>query len=175
MMTRLFHRIALPPQRKGSSVFLAFFWSGGLVFGITLFALAGECTVPLMRQAASCQVSIVSLLMANLLPFLISALAVYIHKPVLLYGCAFLRACLLSFVSMGTMVAFGSAGWLVRLLLMFSDICLAVLLYVYWLWHISGLHRFSSLTCGGFAAAALLIGSIDHCFVAPFLVQLIEF
>ena len=174
-MTQVLHRFFFPLQRKWTSVLLACFWSGGLVFAITLFFYAGDSTVSLMRQAACCQVSIVSLLMANLLPFLISALAVYIHKPWLLYGCAFLRSCLLGFISMGTLMAFGTAGWLVRLLLMFSDIGLAVLLYLYWLRYISGLRRFSAVSSGGFAAAALLVSSIDHCLITPFLVRLINF
>lgn len=174
-MTQVLHRIIYPLPRKWASLLLACFWSWGLVFGITLFFLAGGSTVSLMRRAAGCQVSIVSLLMTNLLPFLISALAVYIHKPRLLYGCAFFRGCLLGFVSLGTMMAFGSAGWLIRLLLMFSDICLAVLLYLYWLRHISGLRRFSGLACSGFAAASVLAASIDYCFVAPFLARLIDF
>lgn len=174
-VAQVLQRMFIPQQRKWPSVVLACFWSGGFVFGILFFFLAGDSFVSLMRRASCCRVSIVSLLMANLLPFLISALAVYIHKPWLLYGCAFFRSCLLGFVSMGTLMAFGSAGWLVRLLLMFSDVSLAILLYLYWLRHISGLRRFSPVDCGGYAAAALLIGSIDHCFVAPLLVQLIDF
>ena len=174
-MTQVLHQSVFPLQRKWTSVVLACFWSGGLVFGILLFFLASNSTASLVRQAACAPVSVSNLLMTNLLPFLVSGLAVYIQRPQLLYGCAFLRGCLLTFVATGTILAFGSAGWLVRLLLLFSDICLAVPLYLYWLRHISGLRRFSALHSSGFAAAALLIGSIDYCFVAPFLVRILDF
>lgn len=173
-MARLLHRNLPTVWRKYATTFLAFSWCSGLFCGIVLYFSAGDPSASLMRMAVTGYVSIVDLLMSVLLPFLISALAVYIFKPGLLAVFAFIKACLFAFFSMGTLEAFGSAGWLIRLLLMFSDICMTVVLYLYWMRHVSGQRKFSVTYSGAYGAAALLIGSIDYCFIAPKLAQILE-
>lgn len=173
-MARFLHRNLPTVWRKYATTFLACFWCSGLICGMVLYFSAGDITVSLMRMAVSGRASIVDLLMSVLLPFLISALAVYIFKPGLLAVLAFFKALLFAFFSMGTVEAFGSAGWLIRLLLMFSDICMTVILYLYWMRYISGQRKFSAIYCGAYGAAALLIGSIDYCFIAPKLVHILE-
>lgn len=72
------------------------------------------------------------------------------------------------------MSAYGSAGWLVRWLLMFSDILTLPLLCLFWLRAFS--HERSQSLC--FAAAvgviAVFIGSLDYTVVSPFAAMLIS-
>ena len=166
MMARFFRRFLSIRPHQWCTWFLAVCWSGGLLSGILVF---GQVRVALMAPGMLSQVSPGNLIMANLLPFLFSAFAVYIQQSKLILPIAFLKGCLFSFVSMGVMASFGSAGWLVRFLLMFSDLLLTVLLYFYWLGHISGFRRFSVLRSGGLAAVVALVASVDYYWVAPLL------
>ena len=162
-------------SRKGSTVFLALSFSAGLTGGILTFIAAGQSIFPLMRSTLSGSVSIVSLLCVTALPFLFSAVAVFLSGPQLLFPIAFGKAFFFSFFSLGTMAAFGSAGWMIRCLLMFSDLMGLPLLYYYWQRHIPGGHAFSSMEAFAFFSLFFLIGSIDFCLISPFLAGLIHF
>lgn len=172
-MDRFLH-LNLPAwQRKGPGSLLACAWLLGLVSGAVLSIFAGDPLFSMMRAAASSCVSIPGLLSATLLPLLFSAFAVYISKPWLLIPIAFGKAFLFSYLSVGVMIAFGSAGWLIWWLLMFSDSCSLPLLWWFWLKAVSQ-PRGSLIRRTGFAlAAAAVIGSVDYCIVSPFLADLI--
>lgn len=160
--------------RKVSLTILAVVWLLGLLLGTVISICAGDSLVSLMRMAVSGRVSISGLLSAMVLPFLLSALAVYIQKPVLLVLIAFGKAFLVSYLGLGAMAAYGSAGWLVRWLLMFSDCCSLPLLWLYWLRLLSGKRRFASIETAALMIAVVLIGSLDYCVVSPFLAVLIS-
>lgn len=166
-MARFLHRNFAPLPRKYADSFLAFFWCIGLFCGIFIFFTAGDPTVSLMRLAVHSPASIVNLLLCELLPFLLSALAVFWGAYRLLYGCAFFRAVLFSFFSLGVFTAFGSAGWLLYLLLMFSDIVLCVLLYLFWLRCIDRKEGFRGAQAVAYLAGVLLTGSVNMTLIEP--------
>ena len=153
---------------------LASSWFLGLVLGIVFSIAAGDPLVSLMRTAVNSRVSISGLLTAILLPFLLSAFAVIFHESWLLILIAFLKAFMFSFVGFGVTVAFRSAGWLVRLLLMFGDCCSLPVLFWYWSRHV-GVQESSSFSAIVVPFALLFcIGSFDFCVVSPFLATLIS-
>lgn len=159
--------------RKTTLAILAFFWTLGLMLGILCSGVAGDTLTPLMRTAVSRCVSFSGLLTAVLLPFLLSMLALYLHKPWLFVPIAFLKAFLFSYTGFGVMVAFDSAGWLVRLLLMFSDCCTMPILFWFWAAQINGCRKcLLSIATPILLAAA--IGSFDFYVVSPFLATLIS-
>ena len=161
-------------SRRGPRMVLALSWFLGLLMGAVVSAAASESLVPLMRAAAAGCVSIDRLLTAILLPFLLSALAVYLQEPWLLLLIAFGKAFLVSFLGFGLMAAYGSAGWLLRWLLMFGDCCSLPLLFWYWLRHISGLRKFTIAGTAPVLLVAVAIGSFDYCIVSPFLTAVIS-
>lgn len=172
-MDRFLH-LHLPTRlRKGSVSFLAFGWILGLVSGFLFSLYAGDSLSTTMRAAASGCVSIPGLLSAIFLPLLFSAFAVYISQPWLLIPIAFGKAFLFSYLGVGVMAAFGSAGWLIRWLLMFSDSCSLPLLWWYWLRAVSGQRCFAVRNTAAAFAVALIIGSVDYCMVSPVLANLI--
>ena len=119
-------------------------------------------------------VSIVSLIIAVLFPFLFSAFAVYLGKPGLLYLVCFLKSWAFTLAAYGTVVAFGYAGWLVQFLLQFSDILLLWLLYWFCLRHISKTEASAKRDFGICTAAIAAVCGIDYCVISPFLVGLIQ-
>lgn len=173
-VARFLHRYSAPGRRKYTVLILAFIWCFGLLCGIRAASYAGDSFVSMMRMAACRPVSIVNLLTVSVLPFLFSAVAVYLRSWHLLAAVCFFRALLFGFISCGVYLAFASAGWLVWLMIMFSDILCLVPLWWYW---ISGTgHSMHSIyrTAVCFVAVCLIV-SLDFRFIAPSLVYAIEF
>lgn len=153
---------------------LAITWIFGLVLGIVSAYQAGHSVFRLMRMAANSHASIVSLLVSGVLPFLLSAAAVFFSARHFLFLIGFVKAFCFGCCACATMLSFGSAGWLICLLLMFSDLCDLPALIWFWLRHLwDGAYlRFpDTVFCIGWS---LLVGSVDFCLVTPFLVSLIE-
>lgn len=173
-MAWISHRNIPQNFRKLSIFFLAFIWLSGLLCGIGFSNLAGDSFLSLMRIAPSGSVSIVSLLCVSLLPFLFSAFAVYIHSFGVIAGLCFIKGCLFAFVSMGLFLAYDSAGWLLRLLMMFSDLCCLVPLWRCWLHILSRADHGSFRAVGICASIAASVVSLDYLYVLPLLAKLVE-
>ena len=173
IMARFLHHDLSRSPRKFSYCVLALFWTGGLASGIWTWCFADDSIVSLMRSAVSGSVSIVSLLCVTGLPFLLSAFAVFLSSPWALWFLALGKGFVTSFVAMGTAACFGCAGWLIRLLLCFSDFVGTPLLYWYWLRCFRNCGNKPALHTILVGALLFLIGSVDYCLVAPFLADLI--
>lgn len=158
--------------RKGCTAFLAMCWLLGLLSGAVLSGMADPAFSSMMHAAAASRVSIVRLLTVTVLPFLCSAFAVYLSRPWLLLPMAYCKGLTVSCAAFGLMTAFGSAGWLLRGLTMFSSLCTAPVLVFYWLRHISGERRFSGTLLLFSLAAVFLVCGIDFCYIAPILAKL---
>ena len=158
---------------RGKRLLLAFSWVLGLFAGAVCAIMSGNSLSSMMRTAASGSVSIVSLMSAVLLPLLFSAFAVYISQIWLLFPLAFGKAFLFSFLGVGLMTAYGSAGWLVRCLFMFSDCLILPVLWLYWLRSLEGWNRFSIRNATTAFLTAGIIGSFDYYVVSPFLASLL--
>jgi len=161
--------------RKRYLFLLAFVWLFGLLCGVGFSGFAGDSYVSLMRSASACSVSIVSLLSVSLLPFLLSAFFVYLHSFAFICGLCFMKGCLFVFVSMGLYLSYGSAGWLLRLLMMFIDLCCLVPLWWCWLHFLSdsdsGLLK--PVFTGGLIAGGIVC--LDYLCVLPVLAKLVEY
>ncbi len=173
-MARFLLRNSTQSQRKCRILILALIWCVGLISGVGSFYFTGDSFPSLMRMAAASHVSIVNLVIPSMLPFLFSAFALYLQCPQLLAVLCFLKAWLFGFVSFGCISAFGTAGWLLWLMALFSDIVCMVPLWWFWISHVEceGFVRFGQLaTC---ILIVLCVISLDQGFISPFLVDLIE-
>ena len=167
-MARFLHRFFVWFGRNVPTVLLVACFFAGFIPGIRMSCKAAF-SFSLMRGAMDSAVSIVSALCVLLLPLFFSALAVYFSKPKLLYGIAFLKAFTFAFVSAGITSGFGSAGWLARRLLMFSDSLSLPLLWLYWLRHIPGKGVFQPADTILIASCMGFIGFADHVLISPLL------
>ena len=173
MIARFLHFIVSFCKRKWDKLFLAFFWTFGLITGGMLFRYAGSDFVSQMPLAVSSQPSIFGLLISSLLPFLFSAYAVYIGSPRFLYGISFLKACGLGYVSFSVVSSFGSAGWLIRWLFLFTDISAAAVLYCYCHRYISGIRKFSAGSFSGYAGILAAVSLFDYSVVSRLLLRVL--
>lgn len=160
--------------RKCGRFFLAFVWLGGLVCGILLSLSAGQTYISWMRGMPLAPVSIVGLLLVSCLPFLCSALAVLFGKAILVLPVCFGKAVLFAFVSFGVLQSSASGGWLLRWLVMFTDVALMPVLYFFWLRCLVGDRRIRFGHIFLLVAVVFLIAVVDCSIVSPFLVGLID-
>lgn len=169
-----FIRSDMPEKRQSACKFwLLLLWCAGLILGVFFACQADDSTILMMRSAASAPVSISGLLVVFLLPFLLSASAVYLSQPLLLLATAFAKAFSFGFCAYAVDSAFRSAGWLMCLLLMFSDLCFLPVLMWFWLRHITGNRRSADVDLAVCAAIAVCIGLFDYCIVSPFLAMVL--
>lgn len=159
------------PSRKFWVLFLALSWIIGLISGCIISITSDTFYFIPMRAATYCRVSIVSLLVVTAFPFLFSAFVFYFAKPWLFIPIACMKAMSFSMVAIGIFRSFGSAGWLLQFLLMFSDICLIPFLIFYWVRFISSERaiHFYDILC--VSTAVLSVGLIDFYFISPILVS----
>ena len=174
-MASILHNSIYAFRRKGSTMFLAFSFFLGLVFGLFVFCCSGEPLYSMMRRCLFSSVSIVGFLSGATLPFLLSALAVFFSKPCLTYLISFVEAFLFCYVSLLIIFVFQPAGFFVRFLLLFGDFLSLPVLYFFWhrslsenpIKDFSGIFLFLSTGC--------LIGCFDYCLISPFSTDLIFF
>ncbi len=164
---------SLHQRRKAIRRYLAFSFFLGLVCGSLAYLSAGESIIPLMRGVPYAPVSIVGALCVSVFPILFSAYAVFLSNYGLLLPLCFAKAFLFSFVSLGISQAFASAGWLMRILLLFSDWTSFPILYWYWLRNLSPDSRFNFWETVLVCSLVGLLGSIHFGIISPFLVRLI--
>ena len=171
-MAQHFHRGQSAPRHHYSVFVLSFVWLCGLAVGVIVHCIAGSVFASLMRGILSESVSIFGLICVIVLPFLFSAFAVYIGLRWLLYPICFGKTMLVSLIASSVWVQFGSAGWLAWLLTMFSDMISLPLFYRYCLRHVSGFRSFSFSELVVTFSACIFIGSVDYCYISPFLAML---
>lgn len=146
-------------------------WTFGLICGVLLFLYAGTPVVSLMRGISDSSVSIVSLLTIGFVPFLLTAFAFFLTTQQLFFLICFCKACLFSFVAVGISVAFSSAGWLIRRIVLFYNSVWCVMLYFLWHRILYGRKGFWLVA----AAAGLFTGCIAIHIISPFMACLIDY
>lgn len=152
--------------------FLALFWTVGLICGVC-YAANNLSVVVLMRLAILKQVSIVGLLYVLVLPLLIAVICVYYSRPAVFYLLIALKAFFSSTCLYWVANAYGSAAWLVQILLLFSaTVSNAILL---WVGYKQAHHVFSfHIHCVFIVMIILFIGLIDYLLLSPFTVTLLN-
>jgi len=153
-------------------VILAFVWVSGLFLGLGTALFADPSFLGLLHKAPVCPVSFGGCFIGLLLPLLFTALSTAVSCHWLLIPLAFARAFLWSALSCGIVLAYGSGGWLVAVLFLFSHcLCNSALL---WVWlrlfmskGITRIHHFAVL------AVFLFVCFLDFWHISPFLANLL--
>lgn len=161
-------------RRRGAKVLLASVFLLGHLLGVLLSGSASELLFPVMRALPGSRATLAGLLAAAALPLVCSACAVYLRQTLLLFPIAFWKAFFFSYVAFGLFRAWGSAGWLLTGLSLFSATAAMPALYWYWLRHIGG-SPFRWADAGLTLAVLVVIGIIDYCLIGPFLAEIITF
>ena len=152
---------------------LAFGWFTGLVTGAFLSSLIVDCTANAIRVNIAGPASAGSLILTTFLPFLVSAIAVFLSKPVFLPLIAYCKAAVFSLVSFVTLRSFGTSGWMIRFMVMFTDIITLPLFYSFCRRHLDKDARFQ-VCDGAYLLALFLICGFDFSYISPFLLKVLQ-
>ena len=152
---------------------LIFSWIFGFFTGLIFARIAGDSSYSLMRLATLTQVSIVSLLSMLALPVLVTDLIVRCHLLFFIYPVAFMKAVVYSYCSTCVLLTFGASGWLIRILLVFTDSAMCVVLLFWWSSLLSGRIASRYITAG-ICTFAICFGALDYFCISPFLLDLMK-
>ena len=165
--TKAQNRLRLPTLNP--EFFLVSVWLGGLLAGTIYAASASTQYFLLMRMAPQSHVSIVGLATAVLLPFLITAFAVYRDRPWVLYPICFAKVFVFASCGFGITAAYGTAAWLIRFLLQFSDICSVPILCWFAMGHVAGRKKSWKRDIRICLMLDIAIICLDLWYISPFL------
>ncbi len=112
---------------------LLMFWTIGIILGTVIGSECGAEIYSMMHQALIAEVSIVSLAVCNLLPFVISAVVTRCGFPRLIYCLGFCKAIGVGYTGVLCLLSFEGAGWLARLFLFCSQLLSLPALWLMWL------------------------------------------
>ena len=160
-------------QKVGSWLLCAT-WVFGMLLGAWSAVSADSAIISMVRNCIGSHVTIPGMLCVAFLPFLISAYAISLSEPWILLIFSTCKAYSFSLCLCATGLAFGQSSWLVRLLFLFSDLCLIPVLYLYWLRHISGTNPTRRWELPACLCIAAVISGIDYYFIAPFLMSIMK-
>lgn len=153
---------------------LACFWYAGLSLGLAAARFYGDTMVSLLRLAPAVSGSMMGAFWISLLPLLLSACAVFLFRRAGCYAACLLRGFGLGYVMACIRRCYPGAGLLMSLLLTFSALWGSVILFWYHLRRIT-LRDADFLRDTAAAAAALCaVAAVDHWFITPFLVDVIN-
>lgn len=150
---------------------LAVIWSLGLVIGYYLASRSKPVISSLILLIQSDRMMIVGFLSMLILPFIVSAILIWMSLNIWVLPLAFLKACLYSCCCCQIMV-FGDAGWLAHLLFVFSESISVPILLWFWFSCIDEHRGFilqRAILC---IASVMTIGCVDCFIVSPFAAKL---
>ena len=173
-MVRFFHSELSLASRRVNITALAVALGFGFLSGSFIAAQSSANGYSMIGIAAGQSVIFSSLLSVAALPFLFTAFAAYIRQGWLLIGIAFAKAFVFSYFSAGVMHLYGASGWLVLVMLLFTDLFALPLLC--WVW-IRILNHGPKILLRSLSIAFLLLFAIaflDYRFISPNLVNLLS-
>jgi len=159
---------------KHNAVLLAFFWCLGLISGLCICSVAGDSNSALIRAAASVHVSFIGIFTAQIVSVLLLRLIFLCRWQVFLDVFILIRAMLTGIYMQLCVFAFGGGAWLAYSLLFFSSMAVNVVILFLSLKWCSVRTQPCLKTWIGSVAPVFLICIIDHAYISPFLLSLME-
>lgn len=148
--------------------FVLSFWLIGLIFGSWIALQFSDASILLLRSAACSKTYIYVFLVSLGAPFIITIITVWLRKQFLIYPVAFLKSSCFAICAVCIFRSFGSAGWLVSRLLLFSESLGVVPLLFLW-FNFPKIDNNSIPKVTGLTLVFLIaIVSIDALFISPF-------
>lgn len=158
--------------RKRKLLILAFCWIFAIGIGYILARSVREIPVSLMSRIVREPVSIVGLAVILFLPVIFSAIAVRFSASWFIFLISFLKGVCYGFCICQLLIAYHDASWLISALVMFSDSCMLIPLFFYWIRHIDGTRLCLWRDTIALLIVATVVGCIDYIVISPFILRL---
>lgn len=167
------YKFRLLNSATGHRVYLlAFIWTVGIIFGVMASDAFSFDYYSLMDRVLNASVSIVDLLVCAFLPFAFTLAALWLMQPGLLFILCFLKALALGVLWNFCFLCFGGAGWLIRGLLLFSQIASIPACWYLWILYCYKKPFPGKLSVGLLSIYLLIVTFLDYYLAAPFLRRL---
>ena len=156
----------------GCRVLLCAIWILGIASGICLHFIFEPVSVSLMRSAIQLPVSIVGLCTCIFLPLIFTCIAVYLNRPIIILVVCFIKSAAFGFSCALIREVFGDADWLIRSLVLFSDICFSLVLLAHWLCFFGAKQDICLWRTRICVLFGILIAAFDYFMISPFIMGL---
>ncbi len=167
LLRHLFSRRRLQVCNCSMRIFiLAFLWIASIAMGMYVASDFKEANISFMHSVVLQPISIAGLSAILLLPLFISIIALWLEFKELICILCCLRGFVLGYCLIGILQAFGSSGWLICAMLLFSNFACSLFLFTHWL--------NSSFGVISFLISAAIIGCTDYFLISPYLVYIIN-
>ena len=166
-----FRQFGMDSLRRNRFSVLAFTWVFAIIFGVVISGFNSDFMTSLMHDAVFSRISFLGILSGSVLPLLFSAFVMDSLGDRFLTPLVFICGFFQGFFGWGVMAAFGSPGWLVRPLLLFSNFWMTPLLWFFWVRYLrtEAVRYFPLFLLTGFG-----VSWIDFSFVSPFLTEILS-
>jgi hypothetical protein len=154
-------------------LFISFFWILGLFVGFALSYDNREVITLLMRSVKFSRMSIVSLYAVQTFPFILSSIVFYVSKPLLHIPIVVFKSVFFGFLNCSIVLLYGNAGWLVSLLIMFSELVISCLWLSFLFQKFNRNNRHIGLGLPIYIFITLVIGIVDYTCVTPLVLRLL--
>jgi hypothetical protein len=158
-------------QKKRNFFLISATWLAGIICGCFLAAFTGSTYRSMLESASLHPVTLTGLFAGIVFPTVLIILAANVRLYWLLYLTVLCKVTFVIACSLGLQGVYGSAGWLVRLFVQFSDIL--TLPVFCWLSLRSTKKAISKAVCATVAAWYFLVFLADYCVISPFFAGLI--
>lgn len=148
-------------------------WVIGICAGLLFCRSSGQLLFLLMCGSFRSTVSIVMLLAGLMLPFLITALVVRYNKLHILFPVCAAKAFGYSLVVFTVYGTYGRCGWLMHLLLLFSNNISVFFLLTIWLYVLSARGK-AMMVVIRYWVIMLFVWGFDMIYIAPFVESLMS-
>lgn len=166
------HRLLNFDCCKSPRLFLAMSWVTGLLAGLVLSSNLFAEICELVPFAIASPFSFAGIILATSIPFLLTVFVLHISKPFFLLPISLVKGILFSFNSFLFLFYYHSSGWLIRILIMFSDLITLPILWFLWLQSESNFGNSITGILLVLFAFVFLTCLFDYVAVAPFLAML---
>ena len=146
----------------------------GLCFGIYLAAESEAILRQALLGIISVSLSLSGAIFAFILPFLLSVACIAFSLPAMVIPVCFVKAVVFGFCSCGTLLVFGSSGWLIRFFLLFTDSCTLLPMLWFWLRHIDGSKLSLKRDIVICFSLFVLLCAFDYFIISPYLMMLMN-
>ncbi len=160
--------------RKRNLIILVFFWISGTCIGLYFGFRHDQLLADLMLQAVSSHALWTGCFLKVLFPLLLCIGAAIFSFPAAIYASCLVKGICFSCCTYAVYITFNCAAWIVYLLLLFSDLCVIVMLFLL-LFKILLQQRLTQKIIPAYIAVALLCCAVDYFVLSPFLTRLMYY
>lgn len=166
------HALGTAPKRSQLCFSMCF------IIGLLLGALLARFTIgrgnATIVMAATCSALLPVQIVIMVVPLAISVLAVRLSASIAFFPLCLIRSFTFGYCSCGVFMAFQSAGWLIKGLLLFSDSILIVPLLWFWLRHLDGSRQHLKSDALLYVGFSLIVCFLDFLYISPFLALILQ-